>query len=216
MEPFEYIHGPDEISAESFRRIEAEADLGEFSGLMRNVAARVVHASAMVETAGMILYSNGAAEIGRAALLNGAPILVDAQMVKRGITKSFLPKSNNVECFLDAPGVADDARARGETRSSVAVERWEEKLDGAICIIGNAPTALFRLLEIISQISHKEKPALIIGFPVGFVGAAESKDALVKHAGDIPFITIKGRLGGSAMAAAALNAIAKDAKGAKI
>ena len=209
METFEYIHGPDEISTESFRRIETEADLSAFPGLMRNVAARIVHASAMVETASMILYSDGAAELGRDALLAGAPILVDAEMVKRGITKSFLPKNNNVECFLDAPGVADDARIRGETRSSVAVERWEKNLDGAICIIGNAPTALFRLLEIIGQISHREKPALIIGFPVGFVGAAESKEALVKYAGDTPFITIKGRLGGSAMAAATLNAIAK-------
>lgn len=205
METFEYIHGPDEISAESFRRIETEANLSAFSGLMRNVAARIVHASAMVETASMILYSDSAAELGRDALLAGAPILVDAEMVKRGITKSFLSKNNNVECFLDAPGVADDARARGETRSSVAVERWEKNLDGAICIIGNAPTALFRLLEIIND----KKPALIIGFPVGFVGAAESKEALVKHAGDTPFITIKGRLGGSAMAAATLNAIAK-------
>ena len=212
METFEYIHGADEISQESFRRIEIEADLSAFNGLMRHVAARIVHASAMVETASMILYSNGAADAGRDALLRGSPILVDAQMVKRGITKSFLPANNSVECFLDAPGVEGDAAARGETRSSVAVERWENKLDGAICVIGNAPTALFRLLEIIND----KKPALIIGFPVGFVGAAESKEALVKHAGDIPFITIKGRLGGSAMAAAVLNAIAKDAKGAKI
>lgn len=212
METFEYIHGPDEISQESFRRIEIEADLSAFNGLMRHVAARIVHASAMVETANMILYSNGAADAGRDALLRGSPILVDAQMVKRGITKSFLPANNSVECFLDATGVETDAAARGETRSSVAVERWENKLDGAICVIGNAPTALFRLLEIVGQISHKEKPALIIGFPVGFVGATESKEALVKHAGDIPFITIKGRLGGSAMAAAVLNAIAKGAK----
>lgn len=204
---FDYIRKPDEISAESFRQIEAEADLNNFTGLMHNVAARVVHASAMVDALSELSYSDDAAELGRSALLAGCDILVDAQMVARGITKSFLPADNNVKCFLDAPDVAAEASARGETRSSIAVEKWKTHLDGAICIIGNAPTALFRLLEMLD--GSETKPALIIGFPVGFVGAAESKEALIKNANGIPFITIKGRLGGSAMAAAVLNAIAK-------
>ncbi|MDH5489057.1 MAG: precorrin-8X methylmutase [Rhodospirillaceae bacterium] len=206
MPSFEYIHEPDEIYAESFRRIEAEVDFKNFSGIMRSVAMRMVHASAMVEVAGLIKYSNNCAETGKAALQNGANVLVDAEMVKRGIITKHLPKNNNVECFLDAPGVADEAKARGETRSAIAVERWGEMLAGAVCVIGNAPTALFRLLEIIEK-NPETKPALIIGLPVGFVGASESKEALIKNANDIPFITIQGRLGGSAMAAAVINAI---------
>ncbi|MDH5188028.1 MAG: precorrin-8X methylmutase [Rhodospirillaceae bacterium] len=208
METFEYIHDPDEIYAESFRRIEAEVDLKNFSGIMRSVVTRMVHASATVEVADLIKFSKGAAEAGRAALQNGATILVDAEMVKRGIIKKYLPKNNLIECYLDAPGVANDAIARAETRSAIAVERWADTINGAVCVIGNAPTALFRLLEMIKQ-NPKIKPALIIGLPVGFVGAAEAKEALIKNAGDVAFITLSGRLGGSAMAGAALNAIAK-------
>lgn len=208
METFKYIHDPNEIYAESFRRIKDEVDFKNFSGVIHSVVMRMVHASAMVEVASLIKYSNDAAEIGRGALQKGATILVDAEMVKRGIIKKYLPKNNLIKCFLDAPGVVEQAALRGETRSAIAVEQWGNALDGAVCVIGNAPTALFRLLEIIKQ-SPKIKPALIIGLPVGFVGAAEAKEALIKNADDIPFITLQGRLGGSAMAAAALNAIAK-------
>lgn len=208
MEKYLYIHDPDEIYKQSFARINGEIDLKNYSALMGSVVTRVVHASAMVEVVEHIVHSPDAAEAGRDALVAGAEILVDAHMVVRGITKSLLPANNQVSCFLDAPGVADEAKARCETRSSIGVERWAGKIDGAICVIGNAPTALFRLLEMLDG-GLMAKPALIIGFPVGFVGADESKQALIKNAGDVAFITIGGRLGGSAMAAAVVNAIAK-------
>ncbi len=204
---FDYIHEPNAISQQSFHLLESACDFSTFPGLMAAVARRVVHASALPEAAAQLAYSEGAAEAGREALLAGAPVLVDAEMVARGITQYFLPARNEVQCFLDAPGVAEAATARGETRSSVAVERWAEHLSGSVCVIGNAPTALFRLLEMLAE-DGAPRPALIIGFAVGFVGAAESKAALEMHAGAVPFITIKGRLGGSAMAAAAVNAIA--------
>ena len=207
--PFDYIHAPDAITRESFARIRAEAQLDHLPGLMRAVAERVVHAVASVEAADHLRFSEGAAEAARAALLGGAPILLDVEMVSRGITRRFLPADNAVICCLGDDGVAADAKARGETRSAVGVERWGERLDGAVVVIGNAPTALFRVLEII--LSGGPKPAAILGFPVGFVGAAESKQALMAHAGDIPVITLAGRLGGSPVAAAALNAIALGA-----
>ena len=203
---FDYIRRPDAITAESFARIRAEAALGHLPGLMRAVAERVIHAVASVEAADHLRFSEGAPEAARTALLNGAPILVDVEMVSRGITRRFLPGDNAVICCLSDEGVADEAKARGETRSAVGVERWGARLDGAVVVIGNAPTALFRVLEIL--LNGGPKPAVILGFPVGFVGAAESKDALMQHAGDIPFITLAGRLGGSPVAAAALNAIA--------
>jgi len=204
--PFDYIRAPDAISEESFARIRAEAALDHLPGLMRAVAERVVHAVASVEAADHLRFSEGAPEAARAALMRGAPILVDVEMAARGITRRFLPTSNEVICCLSDEGVAEQAKARGETRSAVGVEQWGERLDGAVVVIANAPTALFRLLEMI--LAGGPKPAAILGFPVGFVGAAESKDALMAHAGDIPFITLAGRLGGSPVAAAALNAIA--------
>ena len=203
---FEYIRSPGAITQESFVRIRAEASLDHFPGLMRAVAERVVHAVASVDAADHLRFSDGAPEAARRALENGAPILVDVEMVSRGITRRFLSANNEVVCCLSAPGVAQQAKSRGETRSAIGVEFWGERLDGAIVVIGNAPTALFRLLEII--LDGGPKPAAILGFPVGFVGAAESKDALMANAGDIPFITLAGRLGGSPVAAAALNAIA--------
>ena len=203
---FDYIRTPDGITEESFSLIRAEASLDHMPGIMRAVAERVVHAVASVDAADHLRFSEGAAEAARAALLKGAPILVDVEMVSRGITRRFLPGDNEVICCLSADGVQAQAKARGETRSAIGVEHWGERLDGAVVVIGNAPTALFRLLEII--LAGGPKPAAILGFPVGFVGAAESKDALMKHAGDIAFITLAGRLGGSPVAAAALNAIA--------
>ena len=208
--PYEYIREPDAISRESFVRIRAEASLSHLPGLMEAVAERVVHATALIEAADHLRFTLDAAERTRAALQKGAPILVDAQMVARGITPRFLPKDNLVHCCLADDGVAEDAKARGETRSAVAVERWMDQLDGAVCVFGNAPTALFRLLEMLQ--GGAAKPAAILGFPVGFVGAAESKQALMDYAMtdgvDIPVITMAGRLGGSAVAAGALNAIA--------
>ena len=208
--PFDYIREPDAISAESFVRIRAEAQLGHLPGLMEAVAERVVHATAMIEAADYLRFSEGAPERVREALQAGAPILVDAQMVARGITRRFLPADNQVICCLDDDGVAEEAKSRGETRSAIAVERWTPHLDHAVCVFGNAPTALFRLLELL--LDGAPKPAAILGFPVGFVGAAESKQALVEQVmgGEqtIPVITMAGRLGGSAVAAGALNAIA--------
>jgi len=209
--PFEYIRDPDAISAESFVRIRAEAQLGHLPGLMEAVAERVVHATALCEAADHLRFSEGAPEHVRDALQAGAPILVDAHMVARGITRRFLPGDNQVMCCLDDDGVEEEAKARGETRSAVAVERWAPHLKGAVCVFGNAPTALFRLLEL--MLDGAPRPAAILGFPVGFVGAAESKQALMNQAmtgsdGDIPVITMAGRMGGSAVAAGALNAIA--------
>lgn len=209
--PFNYIRDPDAISAQSFVRIRAEAQLGHLPGLMEAVAERVVHATALLEAADHLRFSEGAPEAVREALKAGAPILVDAQMVARGITRRFLPADNEVICCLQDDGVAIEAKSRGETRSAIAVERWAPNLEGAVCVFGNAPTALFRLLEMLLE--GAPKPAAILGFPVGFVGAAESKQALVEQVmrgeeADIPLITMAGRLGGSAVAAGALNAIA--------
>lgn len=204
--PFDYIRAPDTISRESFARIRTEAELHHLPGLMRVVAERVVHAVASIDIADQLRFSEGAAEAARQALLKGAPILVDVEMVSRGITRRFLPKDNAVICCLSDDGVAEDAKARGETRSAVGVERWGARLNGAVVVIGNAPTALFRVLEII--LAGGPKPAAILGFPVGFVGAAESKQALMQSAPDVAVITLAGRQGGSPIAAAALNAIA--------
>jgi len=211
--PFDYIHDPDAISRESFQRIRAEASLQHLPGLMQAVAERVIHATAMVEAADHLRFTPGAAERTRAALQGGAPILVDAEMVARGITRRFLPRANPVICCLNDDGVAAAARARGETRSAVAVERWAAHLDGAVCVFGNAPTALFRLLEML--LAGTARPAAVLGFPVGFVGAAESKQALLNAsqngAAELAVITMTGRLGGSAVASGTLNALALGA-----
>lgn len=206
--PFEYFHHPDAITRLSFKRIRVEAKLDHLPGLMSAVAERVVHAVASIEAADYLRFSENAPEAVREALLAGAPILVDVEMVSRGITRQFLPANNEVICCLSDEGVREEAKARGETRSAIGVERWGDRLDGAVVVIGNAPTALFRLLEI--MLDGGPKPAAILGFPVGFVGAAESKDALGQYAGNVPFITLTGRMGGSPVAAATLNAIALD------
>jgi len=204
--PFDYVRAPDAITRLSFKRIRAEAKLDYLPGMMGAVAERVVHAVANVEAADYLRFSESAPEVTREALLAGAPILVDVEMVSRGITRRFLPANNEVICCLSDEGVSDEAKERGETRSAIGVERWGERLDGAVVVIGNAPTALFRVLEM--MLDEGYKPAAILGFPVGFVGAAESKDALAEYADEVPFITLAGRMGGSPVAAAALNAIA--------
>ena len=213
-QPYDYIRAPDAITRESFVRIRAEARLDHLPGLMVQVAERVIHATAQIEAADHLRFTDGAAEAALAALRAGAPILVDVEMAARGVTRRFLPADNAVICALGDDGVAEEARARGETRSAVGVERWGARLGGAVVVIGNAPTALFRVLEIIR--AGGPRPAAILGFPVGFVGAAESKQALMELAlGDavggehgVAAITLAGRLGGSPVAAAALNAIA--------
>ena len=173
---------------------------------MAAVALRLVHACGMPDIMGGLSFSPGAGDAGRAALLAGAPVLADCQMVAAGITRSRLPAGNEVICTLNHPAVAAMAGQTGDTRSAAAVEFWGEHLEGAVVAIGNAPTALFRLLELMAGAAGA--PALIAAFPVGFVGAADSKDALIKSGR--AHITLRGRRGGSALAAAAVNALAGD------
>ena len=198
-----YIRDPAAIYAKSFAIIRAEADLAGFAGVMEDVAIRVIHACGMPEVTADLAFSPGAAEAGRLALASGKPILVDVRMVAHGVIGARLP-GNEVVCGLDDPGLADLAKRLGTTRTAAAVEGWRGRLDGAVVAIGNAPTALFHLLEMIE--AGAPRPAVILGFPVGFVGAAESKEALI--ASNLPFIVLRGRRGGSAMAAAAVNALA--------
>jgi precorrin-8X/cobalt-precorrin-8 methylmutase len=197
------IHGwvkdPAEIYRQSFATIRAEIDLDAVPGDLRDLVVRVVHACGMTEVVGDLCWSAGAGAAGAEALAAGRPILVDAEMVAHGIIRRRLPRDNEVVCTLAAV-----AKAEGTTRSAMAVDLWQDRLAGAVVAIGNAPTALFRLLELIE--AGAPSPALVLGFPVGFVGAAESKEAL-RQSG-LPFVTLCGRRGGSAMAAAAVNALA--------
>ncbi|MEA2760366.1 MAG: precorrin-8X/cobalt-precorrin-8 methylmutase [Methylobacteriaceae bacterium] len=202
-----YIRDGAAIYARSFAIIRAEADLARFSSEEERVAVRIIHASGMVEIAGDIVLSPGVVEAARDALKRGAPILCDSKMVANGITRTRLPASNEVICTLDDPRVPDLARDIANTRTAAAMELWRDRLGGAVVAIGNAPTALFRLLEMLD--AGAPLPAAVIGMPVGFVGAAESKDALIADA-RVPFVTVRGRKGGSAMSAAAINALASE------
>jgi precorrin-8X/cobalt-precorrin-8 methylmutase len=202
-----YIHDGAAIYERSFAIIRAEADLARFSPQEERVAVRMIHASGMVEIAQDIVFSPGVVAVARGALHRGAPILCDSKMVANGITRARLPANNDVVCALDDPRVPDLARDIGNTRTAAAMELWRDRLAGAIVAIGNAPTALFRLLEMLD--AGAPAPAAIIGMPVGFVGAAESKEALIVVS-RAPFITIRGRKGGSAMAVAAVNALASE------
>ena len=208
-EPLDYVRDGAEIYRRSFSIIRAEASLARFKGLEEKVAVRIIHACGMVEIADDIEMSADFAEKARAALLRGAPILCDAKMVAQGITRSRLPAKNPVICTLDDPSTPDLARKSGNTRSAAAMALWEPHLGGAVVAIGNAPTSLFRLLEMIDE--GAPAPAAVIGTPVGFVGAAESKAALVAD-GRIPYLIVRGRKGGSAMAVAAINALASEAE----
>ena len=198
---YPYLRDPDEISRRSLALIQAEADLARFPRSLRPLALRLAHAGGEVAILDDLAWSRGAIAAGRQALTGGAPILVDATMVAAGINRERLPAGNQVICTL--PGVEAQP---GTTRSASAVELWRPHLAGAIVAIGNAPTALYRLLEIIA--AGAAKPALVLGFPVGFVGAAEAKAALAAFGHGIDYITVKGRRGGSAFAAAAINALA--------
>jgi precorrin-8X/cobalt-precorrin-8 methylmutase len=206
---YDYISDGAEIYRRSFAMIRNEAELSRFTPNEARIAVRVIHACGMVEIARDLVFSPEFTGAARGALLAGKPILCDSKMVANGVTRARLPAANKVICTLDAPGIADLAAEFGTTRSAAALDLWRDRLDGALVAIGNAPTALFRLLELIE--AGAPKPAAIIGMPVGFVGAAESKEALAAY-GRVPFLIVKGRKGGSAMAAAAVNALASEAE----
>ena len=204
---YDYIQDGAAIYERSFAIIRAEADLARFSGVAERVVVRMIHACGMTDLPKDVGMSSGFADAAQAALRTGAPILCDAKMVANGVTRARLPAGNEVICTLDDPQVPALAAQMGTTRSAAAMELWKPRLAGAIVVIGNAPTSLFRLLEMLD--AGAPKPAAVIGIPVGFVGAAESKDALAKD-GRVPFVVVHGRRGGSAMAAAAVNALAQD------
>ncbi|GAA0805767.1 precorrin-8X methylmutase [Spirilliplanes yamanashiensis] len=202
----EYVRDGAEIYRRSFATIRAEADLGRFDAGEARVAVRMIHACGMVDLAADIGFSPGAVAAGRAALLAGAPILCDAQMVASGVTRTRLPAGNDVVCTLRDPAVPGLAARLGNTRSAAALELWRDRLGGAVVAIGNAPTALFHLLDMVA--AGAPRPALVIGVPVGFIGAAESKDALA--ASGLEHVVVRGRRGGSAITAAAVNALASE------
>jgi precorrin-8X/cobalt-precorrin-8 methylmutase len=205
---FDYEKDPKAIYRQSFAMIHDALGEGNMPADIAPVAQRLVHACGMPDIVDFLFYSNRAGELGREALQGGAAVLCDAEMVSAGIIRNRLPAENTVICTLNDPATRDLAKKHETTRSAAALELWLPQLEGSIVAIGNAPTALFRLMEMISD--GAPRPALILGFAVGFVGAAESKQALVDYAGrlDVSFITLKGRRGGSAMASAAVNAIA--------
>ncbi len=205
---FDYLRDPQDITRRSFATIRDECDFSALPEDLAEVAPRLVHACAMPDIVGELAFSEDAAEAGRAALAAGAPVLVDARMVAQGIVRARLPAGNQVLCTLNRAPVRTLAKRLGITRSAAAVGLWRRHLDGAVVAIGNAPTALFRLLELIAE--GGKRPALILGFPVGFVGAAEAKAALAATHDGIPFLTLLGRRGGSALAAAAVNGLVDD------
>lgn len=203
-----YERDGQEIYRQSFSIIRAEADLTGIPADLEKLAVRVAHASGMVDVIQDLRFSAGAGDAGRKALAAGAPILADCRMVAEGVTRARLPAKNEVICTLYDPRVPQMAQDIGNTRSAAALELWRDKMAGSIVAIGNAPTVLFRLLEMLDE--GAPKPALILGFPVGFVGAAESKDMLAENSRGVPFVIVRGRRGGSAMAAAAVNALATE------
>jgi precorrin-8X/cobalt-precorrin-8 methylmutase len=209
MKTQDYIRDGAAIYARSFAIIRAEADLAGYTPEEERVAVRIIHACGMVDIVRDLVMSSNFAASASAALRNGAPILCDAMMVADGVTRARLPAKNDVICTLRDPRVPQIASDIGNTRTAAAMELWRPHLSGALVVVGNAPTALFRLLEMLDE--GAPKPAAVIGMPVGFVGAAESKDALAAD-GRLPFAIIKGRKGGSAMAAAAVNALASEAE----
>jgi precorrin-8X/cobalt-precorrin-8 methylmutase len=203
----DYVRDGAAIYRQSFATIRAEADLTGVPADLEKVAVRMIHACGMVDLVDDLAFSPGVGTAARAALQAGAPILADALMVAEGVTRRRLPAGNEVLCTLRDPPVPDLAAETGTTRSAAAVDLWLPWLDGAVVAVGNAPTALFRLLELLA--GGAPRPAAVLGLPVGFVGAAESKVALAES-GLAPFVTVRGRRGGSAMAAAAVNALAQE------
>lgn len=205
------IRDPAEIYRQSFAIIQAEADLKRFDTDSRSVVVRMIHACGMVDLADDIVVSPGFAKRARAALEAGAPVLCDAEMVRHGVIARLMPAGNEVLCLLNDPQVREIAARDQTTRSAAQVDLWAERMGGAVIAIGNAPTALFRLLELID--AGAPKPAAIIGVPVGFVGAAESKAVLAADPRGVEFLTVRGRRGGSALASAAVNALAGGLEG---
>jgi precorrin-8X/cobalt-precorrin-8 methylmutase len=201
----DYVREGAEIYRRSFAIIRAEADLARFEGAAERVVVRMIHACGMTDLPRDVEMSQDFAEKAEAALKGGAPILCDAKMVANGVTRARLPAGNDVVCTLDDPRVPGLAAAMGNTRSAAAMELWRDRLGGAVVAVGNAPTALFRLLEMLDE--GAPRPAAVIGIPVGFIGAAESKEALARD-GRVPYVVVHGRRGGSAMTAAAVNALA--------
>jgi precorrin-8X/cobalt-precorrin-8 methylmutase len=202
------IQDANEIYRNSFAIIRSEANLDVLPLDVAKVAVRLIHACGMTDIVADLGYAPTAVQSGRAALAAGAPILCDCRMVAEGVTRRRLPANNQVICTLNYPEVPELAQRLGTTRSAAALELWRSHLEGAVIAIGNAPTALFRLLEMLDTVATK--PAVILGFPVGFVGAAESKAALAADNRNVPFLTLHGRRGGSAIAAAAVNALATE------
>lgn len=196
------------IYRQSFATIRAEADLAGLPADVSQVAVRMIHACGMVDLVTDLAFSPNAVADARAALRSGAPILCDVAMVASGVTRKRLPTNNDVVCTLSDPSVPELAAKMGTTRSAAALELWRDRMEGAVVAVGNAPTALFRLLEMIEE--GAPRPAAVIGVPVGFVGAMESKEALAEHASGLEHLIVRGRRGGSAIAAAAINAIASE------
>lgn len=206
LDMIDYIRNGEDIYRKSFAIIRSEANLERLPADLAHVTVRLIHACGMTDLANDIEASPDAVQAGRQALANGAAIYCDAQMVANGVTRKRLPVDNPVICTLNDPTVPELAQKLNNTRSAAALDLWDMR--GAVIAIGNAPTALFRLLELLDE--GAPKPALILGFPVGFVGAAESKAELAANSRGVPFITLHGRRGGSAIAAAAVNALAKQ------
>ncbi|MEI6985741.1 MAG: precorrin-8X methylmutase [Rhodospirillaceae bacterium] len=201
----DYLRDPAEIYRRSFAIIRSETDLSAVPADLHDLVIRVVHACGQPAIVHDLAWTTGFAEAARAALVNGATILTDTRMVSEGVIRRRLPAENQVLCGLYDPATAELAKAIGNTRSAAAVDLWGDRLGGAVVAIGNAPSALFRLIELL--LDGAPHPSAILGFPIGFVGAAESKQALIDAKLGIPYVTLRGRLGGSAMAAAALNAL---------
>lgn len=207
MTDHDYIRDGNAIYERSFAIIREEADLSAFTEEQADIAIRMIHACGQVEAASHFRFSPNFVSAARGALLAGKPVLCDAEMVAHGVTRARLPGDNAVICTLRDPRTPELAKKIGNTRSAAALDLWADKLEGALVAIGNAPTALFYLLEMLEK--GAPRPAAIIGMPVGFVGAAESKDALEESGLGIPYAIVKGRMGGSAMTAAAINAVAR-------
>ena len=206
----DYVRDGAEIYRRSFAMIRAEADLDELDHVLERVVVRMIHACGMVDLATDVAASSGFGAAVEAALRDAAPILCDTAMVASGVTRSRLPAGNEVVCTLSDPRVPELARELGTTRTAAAMELWRDRLAGAVVVVGNAPTALFRLLELVDE--GVGPPAAVIGVPVGFVGAAESKVALAEHPAALDHLVVHGRRGGSAIAAAAVNALASEAE----
>ena len=205
----DYLRDPEAIYRASFAAIRRETPIERLPRGMQALATRLIHACAMPDILAELAWTPDATLAGRRALAAGRPVLVDAAMVAAGIRRERLPAENPIVCTIGEPGVAERAAAGATTRSAAAVDLWRDHLEGAVVAIGNAPTALFRLLELLED--GVPLPALVLAFPLGFVGAAEAKEALIQHRPGVPYIALRGRRGGSALAAAAVNALAREA-----